>query len=379
MVEDDYSHTSTRKNREAMYAFFQEHLNLPGSSDDEEVEYLTAEELKITETGQVINSLGGETIFSLNKKEAISHFKKLQESRVKLNSHLKKVKSAASKLSGYKKPTDINDAVFAGRYNREGYSIEKYFIKGDGDYVIPFIMMIPKSKITSAVIYLNPDGKSTDAGVGGEMEKLVQNGYIVLAPDLVGVGEMGPGAFRGDAYNFKTGKASYNIWFASIQVARSLVGIHSGDVGRLINYLQSRDDLKIEKITAAAHRELCPTLLHTAVVDNRISKIALFEPLISYRSIVLNRYYKPSFILSSVAGSLTKYDLPDLCAALAPRKLLMLNVTDQNGKLATRELLETDMSFVEDVYAQKGIPQNLEICNWEQYQSMEDIFSAWFE
>ena len=377
MVEDDDGHASTKKNREAMYAFFQEHLSLLGDSEDEDVEYLSAEELKITETGQVISSLMGETVFSLNKKEAILNLKKLQHYRLKINSHLKQAKSTALKLSGYFKPTEARDAVFTGRHNRVGYSIEKYFIQGDGDYVIPFIMMVPEKKTTSAVIYLHPESKSADAGRNEEMEWFVKNGYLVLAPDLLGVGETGPGAFRGDAYNFRLGKASYNIWFASIQAASSLVGIHASDISRLINYLQSRENLKIEKISAVAHREMCPALLHAAVFDDRITKVALVEPLISYSSIVMNHFYKPSFILSSVAGSMTAYDLPDLCAAFAPRKLLMINISDHNGKIAGEKMLEEELSFVKSIYANKKVSDDFEIRNWETYQTIEKIFSSW--
>ncbi len=238
-------------------------------------------------------------------------------------------------------------------------------------------MMIPDKQTTEAIIYLHPDSKSADAGSGEEMEWFVKNGYIVIAPDLVGVGEMGPGAFRGDAYNFKMGKASFNIWFASIQVGRSLVGIHAGDVSRLINYLQSRDDLKIKEISGMALKEMCPALLHVAVFDERISKVALLDPLISYNSIVMNRFYKPSFILSSVAGALTAYDLPDLCAAITPRKLLMVNVVDQNGKLAGKDLLEKELLFTKSVYSKKNVSDNLEICNWEAYQSIDEVFLSW--
>ncbi|NOY96163.1 MAG: prolyl oligopeptidase family serine peptidase, partial [Chlorobi bacterium] len=51
MTEDDNVHKSTKKNREAMYAFFQETLNLPGSSADEDVEIMDEKELFVTPTG----------------------------------------------------------------------------------------------------------------------------------------------------------------------------------------------------------------------------------------------------------------------------------------------------------------------------------------
>ena len=133
----------------------------------------------------------------------------------------------------------------------------------------------------------------------------------------------------------------------------------------------------MEEISEVARKEMCPALLHTAVFDKRISKVALLEPLISYRSIVMNRYYKPSFILSSVAGALTAYDLPDLCAAIAPCKLLMVNVVDQNGKLAGKDLLEKELFFPRSVYSKKNVSDNLEIRNWEAYQSIDEIFSSW--
>ncbi len=68
MVEDDDGHASTKKNREAMYAFFQKHLANPGDPTDLDVEILEEKELWATKTGQLTTSLGGESLFSLNKK-----------------------------------------------------------------------------------------------------------------------------------------------------------------------------------------------------------------------------------------------------------------------------------------------------------------------
>ena len=50
MVEDDDVHASTKKNREAMYAFFQKYLNNPGSPTDQDVEVFNEKDLWVTET-----------------------------------------------------------------------------------------------------------------------------------------------------------------------------------------------------------------------------------------------------------------------------------------------------------------------------------------
>ena len=88
ITEDDYGHGYTKKNREAMYAFFQKHLQLPGSPAEEEVEFLTAQELQKTTSGQLSTSLGGETVFSLNRKETEELINNLQASRGDLTNHL---------------------------------------------------------------------------------------------------------------------------------------------------------------------------------------------------------------------------------------------------------------------------------------------------
>ena len=220
-------HGTTKKNREAMYAFFQKYLDNPGNSDDDEVKFLSKEEMQVTSTGQVATSFGGETVFSLNSKETEKLVTNLQSSRNDLTKHLSGVLNSAKKLSGYQEPFVFNEPVFTGCIQRETYVVEKYFVKGEGDYIIPYLLMKPDKPNNKAMIYLHPSGKSAEAFVDGEMEWFVRNGFTVLAPDLIGTGEMGPGDFRGDSY---IEGVSYNVWFASMLIGRSIVGIRAGDV-----------------------------------------------------------------------------------------------------------------------------------------------------
>jgi len=365
MTEDDSPHDSTRKNREAMYAFFQKHLNQPGSSIDEEVEFLTEEELKITETGQVSTSIGGKTVFDFNRIEAQKLIQNLEKSRKKLPEHLKSVKHSARCLSGYIHPDRTPKSVFLGRYQHGGYSIERYVLDGEGECVIPLILAIPDKAIKHpAVIYVHPDGKSAGSE---EIELLTKKGFAVLAPDLTGTGETGGSYATESAYS-----PWYRAWFGSVLIARSILGIQAGDIVRIVRYLESRDDIDDKNISAIARGKMCPALLHAGAFEDTISKIALIEPLISYRSVVTNRYYSSSFIPSMVAGALNAYDLPDISACIAPRKLLMANITDQNKDKADSELVEQELGIVRSAYSVAG---NLEIKDYESEQYIEAISS----
>ena len=81
-------------------------------SKDYKVEYLTSDELQITETGQVSTSLGGETVYSLNRKEAQKSVEELNRSRKNLKNHLQNIVASAEKLSGYIAPHKLEETVF---------------------------------------------------------------------------------------------------------------------------------------------------------------------------------------------------------------------------------------------------------------------------
>lgn len=367
MVEDDAPHASTKKNREAMYAFFQKHLNHPGNAADEEVALLSEPEITVTPTGQVGNSLGGETVFSLNRRETekISHVKMPSAERL-----LDEVK----RMSGYREPDETGNPVFAGRIQRDGYQIEKYFVKGEGDYVIPYLYMVPENATGKTVLYLHPSGKAAEASANGEIEWFVKNGYPVLAPDLPGVGEMGPGTFQGDAF---IGGVSHNIWYTSILVGRSIVGIQAGDIARLVSILQKNHGQK--EIYGVARKEMTPLLLHAAAFIPSISRIALIDHLTSYRSLVMNRFYHSPFITGAVPGMLQAYDLPDLVTVIAPRKVLIAEMTDGTGGLANINKMPERPSMILKEYAAARAKGHLSVIDKISPDNFEEVLKQWLK
>ena len=56
------------------------------------------------------------------------------------------------------------------------------------------------------------------------------------------------------------------------------------------------------KIGAVAFDEMCPALLHAAVFEKSIRPVALIGAPVSYRSIVMNRFYKVNFSLRGRRG-----------------------------------------------------------------------------
>lgn len=364
MVEDDFGHGYTRKNREAIYKFFQESLKLPGSPEDMDIELLQSEELKVTTTGQVMTSFDCETISSLNKKETEELLKNLEESRKDLSGHLIRAKASAIKLSGYMAPDKNVKAVYRGRHHQNGYTIEMYGLEGEGEYVIPVLLYIPEgSSEFPAIIYLHPDGKAAHIYKEGPIEDLVKKGFIVAVPDLIGIGETGPG------------NAGYN----ALLIGRSIVGFQAADIVRITYMLQNRNDVVKDKIGAVSFNDLCPALLHAAAFDQSLSNVALINPLISYKEIVNNRLYNYSLSFKwGVAGALTAYDLPCLAGAVAPRKLFLINIKDNMKKMASKECIESELEFTRKVFAKRNASANL-IVEENHFDEYYDTIKNWWK
>jgi dienelactone hydrolase len=342
------------KNILAVYAFFQKVFDLPGSPLEEDFEGFKPEDLQVTTTGQLTSSLGGETAFSINEKATQKSIKSITNSRNNINEHIAGVPLKAIKLSGYVPPSAELNPVFRGRYPRDSYSVEMYALQGEGDYIIPLLLFVPKSGSNfQSIIYIHPNGKITDASPGGRIEQLTKMGYLVAVPDVIGTGEVAPGKSDGSDLN----GANY----ASILIGRSLVGLQAGDIIRVVNFLKDRKDIDINKIGAVAFNEICPSLLHAAVIDKSISSVALSGSVISYRSIVINKFYEKSFFNYTVAGAITSYDLPDLIGCIAPRKIALIELKDQMGQPAGKELIDEELSFPRSVYSLKNVPGNLNI------------------
>ncbi len=326
MVEDDHGHGSTRANREAMYAFFQKHLDQPGSSEDLSIHLFEAEELHATETGHLATSEGGESAISVYSREAAYYAGELVKKRENPEFFDSQLKKEIQQLAGYQHPEVWHPVVFAGQYQREEYVMEKYFIKGEGEYPIPFLLFRPHKKNNELIIYLHPEGKASEAGRGKDIEWWVQKGYTVVAPDLLGTGETGPGLPRGAT---RLNHVSYHKLFGAIQVGRSISGVRAGDINRLIYSVDSMQSIDMDRITVLANGLLTPDALHAAAFNTMIDRLILTNPLLSYESIASHSNYHPKWAHSLVAGALTTYDLPDLAALVAPRPVLYVNIQDE--------------------------------------------------
>ena len=137
---------------------------------------------------------------------------------------------------------------------------------------------------------------------------------------------------------------------------------------------------------------MCLPLIHAAAFESSIDNVTLIGSPISYRSIVMNRFYKIGLIERErggighpyeidfswgIAGVLTGYDLPDLIGYIAPRKVVLAGLQNEKLEPASEELIEMDTAFPRSVYSYKNVPGNLRIVS--SYESLGSLVDWGFE
>jgi hypothetical protein len=374
MVEDDTVHRSTRKNREAMYAFFQKYLEHPGNPEDMMVEVLAPEDLWVTQTGQLCTSFKGQSVFSLNRSVVQDKVETLEISRADHARHLEKIPSVAARHSGFTYPDNFGKPVFSGRYVNPDYRLEKYLIAGSGDYVLPLVLLKPNGQLKDEIILmLDAEGMEHAAYKPGLAHALLGEGHPVLLADLPGIGCMGPGYLKGDSYIDST---SYNQWFAAVLTGKSNVGLRAEDIIRIVHF--ARHSLKeFSGINALSTGPLGSELLHAAIFENDIGKICLMKPFLSYADIAATRFYQPALIPFTVAGAIGAYDLSDLIAGLCPRKVLMIDPTSADGSMADIAKARESMQFPIKVYAENDVRGSFELISGMNDEKVFEHLLRW--
>jgi len=374
-VEDDSRHWLTPLIRRSIYGFFMKHFGIAGKDDEEEVKVYSAAELNVTGAGQIATSVKGDMIFDVNLQTVSARLKELEDSRKDISGHIRKTIEAARHLSGYREPISSHPAYFLGRYQRDGYTVAKIALQGEGEYPIPFLLFVPDdgSAKHPALVYLHPEGKGAEAKGGAEIERLVRAGIIVAAIDVLGVGE-----------TRNTATTALAVNYTALLTGRSVIGIQASDVVRVVDYLRKREDVISERVGGYAKDQMCLPLLHAAAFNQSIQYVFLKGGLVSYRTVATNRLYRIGLIKREGGGThhpydidfswgiakvLTAYDLPDLIASLQPRTVVVTDIRNEKLEPASDSLINAEWRFPMETYRMGKGTENFKIVPVKEFDA----------
>lgn len=331
IVEDDAGHASTLKNREASYAFFQKHLQNPGTNKDEKTTIFTDKELYATPTGNVYNSIKGHNLFSVSKQYSE---KVITKRKAVTTTALPQIIKNTTNFQSPKTPKE--SFIFSGRIHREQYAIEKYLVRSAGNYYIPVLWLKPlKSNGKQPVLYFDEAGKEKALAIGGTVDLLAQQGQEVVLADISGTGELAEGYMKGG--DAKIDGTSLNLWYAGILTNQTLVGTRLQEIELVRRFAHQLAEKPTNNWQVIAKGAIAADALHDAVLhSNQVAHLVLVDPLISFQSITETENYQTRFMPSAVPGAIIHYDLPDLVNYLTKKTVTVVNPTDAAGQVVNQ-------------------------------------------
>jgi dienelactone hydrolase len=174
--------------------------------------------------------------------------------------------------------------------------------------------------------------------------QFARRGYVVLAPDARGFGELNRG-----------GKNTC-LWLArnAFLLGYTLKGLRVYDALRALDYLQSRPEVDPERIGCVGLSWGGAHTAYTAALDQRI-KVAVVSGIFStYGDIFLER---DDCICHYVPDMLRWSEFPDVVGLIAPRPMV-LEVGDRDP-LLTPEVVDAEFAKLREIYRIAGAPENV--------------------
>jgi dienelactone hydrolase len=340
LIEYNDKHGFSRPRREAATRFMRRWLlGIDDAIVETEFPVFQEEELRCTKTGQVLSELKGKSVFDLDvERENDLAVKRGGRSREQL------AQLVRGKLGLPKEIPAAEAQPSNARLNRGDYEVGKGLLAVEPGVRLPYVLMSSGPSKRARVLAVSGDGKAGLAMPGGPLEKRVNDGHPVVAVDLRGFGETAPE--RKSPFG-----ADWEEAFLGILLNRPLLG------RRVHDLLAVNEGMGGECLLVASGAAV-PAALHAAALDSRIPEVTLERGILSWSAVVKARITQNQ-LSSVVPGALQAYDLPDLAAMIAPRKLTIKDPVDPSGKPVSQAALEAAYATVREAYAAAGADKNL--------------------
>lgn len=273
--------------RGAIYAWMRKWLqNTPGPAPEPRFRVELEEDLNASATGQV----GGETASTVTMR-------RLGAIRPEAGNVPELVRSV-TRYEPYSGPLRL-ERQESGRLSYEAEPGRR----------VPATLYRPAAP-NGSVVLLAADAATAKGFTAG--------GYTVLAIDVALTGET---AHRAGSYSESWFPQDKAIWLA-LMVGRTVTGMRMADLIRGLDVLAELGIAAPNGVIGFARGNPGVAMLHAAVLDPRLSQLVLEDLPPAYRTLAATPIHRQIFdvVLPNV---LRHYDLPDLAAALAPRRVVL--------------------------------------------------------
>ena len=356
MVAFDHEHMYSQPLREATTAWFDRWLKgTEGEVHEPLIQPEPDKALQCTPTGQVTTSLGGKRTHDLNRQEAERLLAALATRRRDASFRgglAARLRAQLNIPSG----TLAVSAKSAGTAAAGDLRVEKLLLETEAGIVVPVRLISPQSgtKPLPGVVYLRD--RRGDRDSESLLAALARQGRVVAVADVRGFGETmserNVSDPRVDYFDPRDGMDA-DFTYATFFLGRSLVGMRVRDALGVAEYVRSRPEVDPKRVGITGRGWAGTIALFAAASDSQLAWAAVEGIPASFGEIATSELYAQPVSLT-VPGVLKDFDLPDVVAAVAPRRLLVLNPTDAVVRRLARGDAEALYAGVRKAYDDAG-------------------------
>jgi dienelactone hydrolase len=301
LYEGDTTHGFPKGQREAMLRWMRRWLQGKDDAPTEtELPLVPERDLWCTRTGQIIEDVKGKSVFDLTSERA----RTLAAEREKAKLSPDELRAEVARLIGVKLPVPAATVADVGVVRRNGYVVRKQVFTTEPGIPVPALLFTRGADDRNPlVVYLDGRGKAAEAGPDGRIERLLKEGFRVLAVDVRGTGETAPAAApKGKPGYFGV---DFKEAFLAVHLSRPLLGQKVYDVLAVIGAMKA-DGVRLIAVGSAG-----PVGLHVASLDGRIKRTSVEDSIPSWTDVARTPITYDQ-LTNVVPGALRVYDLPDL-------------------------------------------------------------------
>lgn len=265
-----------------------------------------------------------------------------------------------------------------------GVRVERIQLATEPGIIVPVLMLVPAGDSPRRVVVaVAQSGKQAFLQQRSrQIASLLSAGNAVCLPDVRGCGETDPGGDRGRR------SAATTLSSSELMLGQTLVGARLRDLRQVIRYLRKRDDVAAKRIVlwgdsfapvnAADANFAVPhgvarrphqseplgglLALLAALLDEQIEAVYVRGGLTGFHHVLASLFcYLPHDAV--IPGALTRGDLCDVAAAIAPRKLALAALVNGRNQRQSPQQVRKEYAAAIAAYQRADAEQHLVISN----------------
>ena len=328
------------------------------------LEPLSAEELRCTETGFTLRSLGGESGQTLNARRMaeIAPRRTMPGNATQAQAQATALKQAVARRLGFDLATDRQspEVQLGDTFAGDGFTAQMLTIFTEEDIRVPALLLRPERYASGPlIIHAAERGKPLRADARSLPLELCKRGCTVLSIDVRGVGETDPREGRVaasvagyDADQWQRDCLGINAYGF---MGRSLEGMRAYDIIRAVDHLRTLRDYGGRPVTVLGEGLGGLWALIAAAYDDRVDRVVTVGTLLSYRMLIESPYHEVRGYFW-LPEALRDFDISELGALIAPRPVTWIGPVDAMAQPVDAATVEAYAAWANSLAELRGGP-----------------------